>query len=148
MNILLGLLVLTFITYLTGSFIERSHLKSLQIRESAMRECPILTTRQVLDGPVKETFLVTGSAVISLDYFKRVLARIRKIFGGEIKSYQTLLNRARREALCRLHQNAKGAAYILNCRIETAAIGKEAGHRRSVASIEALAYATAVIVEE
>ena len=40
------------------------------------------------------------------DYLKNFLSRIRNIFGGEMKSYRTLMVRARREALLRIVEQA------------------------------------------
>ena len=48
-------------------------------------------------GPLP-TMLV-AEVVISSDYLKSFLARLRNIFGGEIRSVGTLLERARREVL-------------------------------------------------
>ena len=54
------------------------------------------------NSPILRTRLVQGSAVISIDYFKRMLAALRNIVGGEVKSYETLVDRARREATLRM----------------------------------------------
>jgi uncharacterized protein YbjQ (UPF0145 family) len=87
---------------------------------------------------------VQGSAVISIDYFKRMLAALRNIVGGEVKSYETLVDRARREATLRMKEMAWDADIILNLRIETSAIGNSANRRKAVGSIEAIAYGTAI----
>ena len=42
--------------------------------------------------------LVMGEVVIASDYFKTFVASLRNIVGGEVKAYQTMLSRARREA--------------------------------------------------
>jgi uncharacterized protein YbjQ (UPF0145 family) len=86
--------------------------------------------------------------VISLDYFKRILAGLRNIFGGEISSYETLIDRARREAILRMKERSKGASIILNVRIETSSIGQSANQRKTVGSIEAIAYGTAVTLRK
>ena len=145
MNLASGILILMVLGWITGAIKEHRHFVSLRKREKRLsKQCLLTVKKRYVSDDVGEGYLVTGSAVISLDYFKRVLARIRKFFGGELKSYQSLLERARREALLRMQEEAEGADYVLNCRIETAAIGKEASQRRSVASIEALAYGTAI----
>jgi uncharacterized protein YbjQ (UPF0145 family) len=87
---------------------------------------------------------VQGSAVISIDYFKRILAGLRNIVGGEVKSYETLVDRARREATLRMKEMAWDADIILNLRIETSAIGNSANNRKAIGSIEAIAYGTAI----
>ena len=44
--------------------------------------------------------------MVSVDYFKRFLAGLRMIFGGRVSSYESLLDRARREALLRMRLQA------------------------------------------
>ncbi len=92
--------------------------------------------------------LVTGNAVISLDYFKRFLAGLRNIFGGEVISYQSLIDRARREAILRMKREAGKADMIINLRIETSSIGQNANRRNTVGSIEAIAYGTAIFLKK
>jgi uncharacterized protein YbjQ (UPF0145 family) len=94
------------------------------------------------------TTLVRGSVVISVDYFKRFLARLRMIFGGRIHTYESLLDRARREAILRMQEQARelGASMIFNMRFETSSISK--GRKDAVGTVEVLAYGTAVIPKE
>ena len=80
--------------------------------------------------------------VISVDYFKRLLASLRNFFGGSIQAYETLLDRARREAILRMKENCKNADEIINLRIETSSISK--GKRNTIGSVEVLAYGTAL----
>ncbi|MGB5561182.1 MAG: YbjQ family protein, partial [Sedimenticolaceae bacterium] len=89
--------------------------------------------------------LVTGSTVISVDYFKRFLAALRSLFGGRIIAYESLLDRARRESLLRMKQQAAalGASMVFNVKYETASISK--GRGNSIGSVEVLAYGTALI---
>jgi len=62
----------------------------------------------------------------------------------EVKSYETLVDRARREATLRMKEMAWDADIILNLRIETSAIGNSANRRKAIGSIEAIAYGTAI----
>ena len=89
--------------------------------------------------------LVMGNAVISADYFKPFLASLRKIFGGRLGAYESLVERARREAILRMkaEARARGAAMVFNVKLETSRVFK--GRRRSVLSVEVLAYGTAVV---
>ena len=59
-------------------------------------------------------------------------------------SYESLVDRARREATLRMKEAAGDAHIILNTRIETSAIGHSANQRSTVGSIEAIAYGTAI----
>ncbi len=82
--------------------------------------------------------------VISVDYFKRSVAGLRALVGGRMKTYETLLDRARREAILRMKQQAKqlGANMVFNVKLETASISK--GAKDSIGSVEVYAYGTAM----
>jgi uncharacterized protein YbjQ (UPF0145 family) len=97
----------------------------------------------IFDHRTDSAMLVYGSVVISVDYFKRLLANLRNIFGGKVKSYETLIDRARREAILRMKEMAGDARVIVNVRIETATIGRKA-NQKGVGCIEAIAYGTAI----
>ncbi len=142
--------VLIGLGYLIGSGVERGHYRSIRQRESATVEQPAVTLRQLAlgDAQVGSATLVTGSVVVSIDYFKRVLAALRALAGGRVSAYETLVDRARREALLRMKANASGADLIVGVRIETSTIGARANSRGSVGSIEALAYGTAIVLAE
>ncbi len=146
---LLIFLSLMALGYLAGTALEKKHYSSIREREEAYLHIPTVTTKDVPYPPEKihSVSLVDGSAVISVDYFKRILARLRNIFGGTVKSYESLLDRARREALLRMKEQVPEAAIIVNVRIETSPIGKNTG-RRSVNCLEALAYGTAITLEQ
>ena len=73
---------------------------------------------------------------------------LRKIFGGEVLSYETLIDRARREAVLRMKEEAEKADVILNLRIETSSIGQTANKRNTIGSIEAIAYGTAITLRK
>jgi len=135
--------------YTAGRRAESAHYRSIKKRERKFLSQPAMTTGKSMQGPnIEKAELVTGSVVISLDYFKRFLAALRNIFGGEVASYETLIDRARREAILRMKEKAKGADLILNLRIETSSIGQNANQRKTVGSIEALAYGTAVTLRK
>ena len=133
--------------YVVGQYLEKRHYRSIIRREAAMRRIPVFATRHLPEDlePGTETTLVTGSVVISVDYFKRFLAGLRGLVGGRMKSYESLIDRARREAILRAQDQArrKGASMVFNLKLETASISK--GAKNTVGSVEVLAYATAVI---
>ena len=80
--------------------------------------------------------------VVSIDYFKRALGALRSIIGGPVQSHETLLDRARREAVLRLKESCKGAHEVVNLRIETSSISGKTPN--SVACVEVLASGTAI----
>lgn len=138
-------LCLVALGFFIGSFAEKRHLRSIERRETMHLKDPIVTMEKSAfsEERVESAKLVSGSAVISVDYFKRLLASLRNIFGGTVKSYESLLDRARREALLRMREEAKGAGIIVNVRIETTAIGRRA-NKKGVGCVEAIAYGTAL----
>jgi uncharacterized protein YbjQ (UPF0145 family) len=134
--------------YGTGTWVEKRHYRSISERESTTLNLPAVTLKSV-DIPernIRSARLVYDSAVISVDYFKRILASLRNVFGGQVKSYESLLDRARREALLRMKEMAGNATVIVNVRIETSAVGKQS-RRKNIGCLEAMAYGTALTVE-
>ena len=77
-----------------------------------------------------------------------VVMMVDNLGWGEIGAYETLVDRARREAVLRMKERSRGADIIVNVRIETSAIGKTAENRNTVGSIEAIAYGTAVTLRK
>jgi uncharacterized protein YbjQ (UPF0145 family) len=131
--------------YTTGKITESRHYKSIENREAMYLNKPAVTiAKQVVsDENVEMAWLVSGSVVIGQDHFKQLLAMLRNIVGGRIKSYETLIDRARREAVLRMKKKAAAADIIVNLRLETATIAKQSG-KKSIGSVEAFAYGTAI----
>jgi uncharacterized protein YbjQ (UPF0145 family) len=148
MTDLIVFLSLVALGYGVGTFVEKRHYRSIKTREAATIHLPITTSKHIICEPerVQSVALVHGSAVISVDYFKRLLASLRNIFGGNVKSYESLIDRARREALLRMKAMAPQADMIVNVRIETATIGRKA-RKKGVGCLEAVAYGTAVTLK-
>ncbi len=145
MSVQVGIpLALLVVAYFTGAVFERRHYASIRERELRWRSLPAVTFRSVPPSwTVTECSLITGSVVISVDYFKRFLAGLRILFGGRVRSYETLLDRARREALLRLKEDAVERGYhaIVNVRLETCRLAN-ARNSESVAGLEVLAFGT------
>ena len=144
---LLLFLFLLCLGYGAGSWAEKRHYASIFRRESQMLGLPVVTGSELFaNRAIEDARLVTGSVVISIDYFKRLLAILRNIFGGPVRSYESLIDRARREAILRLKEAAyaEGADIVVNLRLETAAIGRSANQKRQIGSVEAIAYGTAL----
>ncbi len=139
-------LALLALGYGFGQFFERRHYKSIIQRELDTQHVPMLTLKNVPPS-IKSCHaeLVSGNTVISVDYFKRFISGLRALVGGRMKSYESLIDRARRESILRMKEQAikNGAIVITNIRIETSSISK-GGRRQSVGSIEVLAYGTAI----
>lgn len=140
-------ILILLVAYFVGHWIERRHYASIRQREDLFRMMPALTFRTLPGGwePERST-LVTGSVVVSLDYFKRFLAGLRGIVGGRVKTYETLLDRARREALLRMKEEAarKGCETVINVRLETSRLASGRRDGKGTAGVEVLAFGTAV----
>lgn len=141
----LALIVLAFIT---GTIAEKRHYRDLKTREKAHRHIPIVSGSKSFlpNQPIKKVTLAVGSVVISVDHFKRLMAGLRQIFGGEIHSYSSLIDRARREAWLRMREAVPEADIFLNARLETNSIGGR--NPNSISCVELVAYATAVEFEK
>lgn len=132
--------------FFVGGMRERGHLKKLALREQQLADIAVTDLKSfpggVGDG--QHPAMVMGSAVIATDYFKNVLAGFRRIFGGEVKAYLSLMQRARREALIRakIEARRKGHNAICNIRYETADIGGMSSSGKASAMVEVLAYGT------
>ena len=64
------------------------------------------------------------------------------VIGGPVKSHESLLDRARREAVLRLKERCAGAHEIVNLRLETSAISTSTSG--GIGAIEVVAYGTAL----
>ncbi|OQX34770.1 MAG: hypothetical protein B0D96_08575 [Candidatus Sedimenticola endophacoides] len=140
-------LVLLTLGYGFGRYAEKRHYRSLIEREQKLSSLPAVASRfPPMRGAYRQV-LVNGNVVISVDYFKRFLAVLRNLFGGRVTAYESLMDRARREAILRMKEQAEGmgARYVFNLKLETASISK--GRRDTVGSVEVLAYGTALIPE-
>ena len=140
--IFLGLMLLG---YGFGRYAESRHYQSIIRREKELQDLPIVSSKVLPTVTHMHNELVSGNVVISVDYFKRFLASLRNIFGGRVSSYESLLDRARREAILRMKEQAqsKGAKIVFNVKLETSSIYK--GRKNSIGSVEILAYGTALI---
>lgn len=144
MEQLVILFILICLGYFFGKRAESNHYKSITARESQFHHFPCTTSKYPLnrDVEIAKSEMLTGSVVISVDYFKRVVAALRKFVGGNVVSYETLLDRARREATLRVLEQCGDADELINLRIETSTISD--GRQSSVGSVEVLACGTAI----
>lgn len=142
-------LILLLLGYAAGTWAEKKHYRSIEKRERELLKMAVVTAEGSFPpGKVRSSTLVSGNVVVSIDYFKRLLAILRNIFGGRVRSYESLVDRARREAILRMKEQAKkqGASMIINMRLETSTIGRSANQKKQIGSVEAIAYGTAIIM--
>ncbi len=133
--------------WISGSFLERRHLRKLLLLESGSREILAITVENLpADWQVEGCDLVIGNVVISQDYFKRFAASIKGLFGGRIGVFEPLLERARREALVRMKAQAAVRGYdtVINVRIETSTMANARRGGKGTAGVEIVAFGTAI----
>ena len=121
-----------------GRHAEQKHLKELEAQEKRLSHIRIDSNRfKTTDRPGQ---LLSSNVVISHDYFKYVIANIQNFFGGRLTSYESVVERARREAVVRLKQEAEnmGATQIMGLRLSTTELGMQGG------MVEVFAYGTAI----
>ena len=135
---------LIILAMFTGTIAERRHFASIRKREALFQRLPAMPFEFGLDErPVAQSMLVMGSVCISIDYFKRFLYSLRKIFGGNVGAFESLIDRGRREAILRMKEQWPDADMIVNMRIETSSISQNR-NKSNEGSVEVMAYGTAV----
>jgi len=141
-------LILIAIGVIFGSLNERRHFERLRTEEASLshifqsnlKNIPEVHAKDLDEGAI----LVTGSVVVALDYFKKIAAFLKALVGGSLRSYESILERGRREAIVRMlkEADALGATAVHNIRIEFSTIGGQ--NHKSPGGAELLAYGTAV----
>jgi uncharacterized protein YbjQ (UPF0145 family) len=128
--------------YVFGSLAEKRHYRRIRAREAGSVGLPVVASRYPPQDRRYGQQLVKGSVVISSDYFKNFFAGLVNIFGGRVTPFESLLDRARREAVLRMKEQASGfdAAYVFNIKFDTSRLATG-----RLAAIEVLAYGTAMI---
>lgn len=149
MGEILILLIIVGVTYVTGTIIEKRHYKDIIKREITLIKKPIINAGAKTwnsKKKIKKIELVTGEVVISGDYFKNFAATLKSFFGGRLTSFESVLDRGRREAILRMRENAKDANFIINAKIESVMIN-DYYTNNSVPQCAIIAYGTAITYE-
>lgn len=142
--VFVGPIVLLLLAWWIGAQIEKSHYASIRQREARWAHLPAVPTRTIEDGrTVAEARLVLGGVVIANNHFKKFVAGLRQFFGGRVQAYESLLDRARREAILRMKESCPEAHAILNLRLETSTISQDEPGK-GISGVEVLAHGTAI----
>jgi len=139
--------LLLVIGYFAGTMAEQTHYKEIRVRELRLRRMPTTNLRRPPPHwRVREVALVTGCTVISVDYFKRFLAQLRGFVGGRVRSYESLLDRARRESVLRMKEEAAQGGFdaVINVRLESSNVSSPLRRRNGTTGVEIIAFGTAV----
>ena len=131
-------LILFCIGWAFGRHIEQKHLNELEERERELAYIRVDTNRFAISESTGQ--LVSSNVVLSHDYFKYIISMIQSLLGGRLTTYETVVDRARREAMIRLKLEAQkmGANHIMGLRLSTTEMGMEGG------MVEVFACGTAV----
>ena len=116
-----------------GRFNERKHLQYLDEQEQRLAYIRVFYSRFIES-------MISSNVVISHDYFKYAIANVQNMLGGRLTSYESVVERARREAIVRLKLEAEkiGADQIMGIRLSTTELGMQGG------MVEVFAYGTAI----
>ena len=127
-----------------GRRAERKHYRSIIERENQLHHI-LMTSTKIPPPQLSQTQLVMGSVVVGSDYFKQFIAWLRGIFGGKVSAYDSLLDRARREAVLRMKAQAQaaGANIVCNVKFTTTSIAKDSS---SSSMVEMFAFGTAGVL--
>jgi len=144
--------IIFIITIICGLFFgkraEKKHYSSIIEREEKYKSIVILSDKDLkrVKNTSGEWILLSGTTVVSIDAFKKFMSSFVNLFWGKMKSYESLVDRARREAILKVKQQAyeKNLNCIVNLRVETSSITKNA--KQNVWAVEALVYATGIQV--
>ena len=141
--------ILLLLGLIVGRSRERNHLRDLADRERQFSDMMVTSLRDFPGGTVADSpsRLVLGEAVIATDYLKTFLANLKNLLGGEVRSYQVLLFRARKEALLRMLQDARdiGCNAVCNIRYEASDIGANSKSAQGVVMACSLVSGTAYV---
>ena len=127
--------------WVLATWLERRHCKSMGKREIPLQPIQVNTAKNVPSCEPEGVTLLIGSVVVAHDYFRTLLIFFRKIIGGNIRPYERLVQRGRREALIRLKEEAdlRGIDKVVNVRFTTSTVSGRFLH-----AIEMVVYGTGV----
>ena len=121
-----------------GRYNERKHLQYLDEQEQRLAYIRVNNSR--FNESTFPGHMISSNVVISHDYFKYAIANVQNMLGGHLTSYESVVERARREAIVRLKLEAEkmGADQIMGIRLSTTELGMQGG------MVEVFAYGTAI----
>lgn len=144
---LIIVILLLIIGYVFGTLAEKKSFKSIIEREKKLNSLPAFSTRIPPDQHCDQV-LVSGNIVVANDYFKMVVAGLKGLFGGQLNTYESLIERGRREAILRMKEEAQkiNAHMIFNVKLTTTNLSSSQNNKSG--TIEVYAYGTALIANQ
>ena len=146
MGDLILFLILLFIAATSGTIIEKLHYKKIKSREIKYFKYPIVSFGKNVESSrkIEKAELVSGSVVLAADGFKSFVFSLKNMFGGRIVPYESVLDRARREAMLRMKEKSLGADIIVNLKIETANLSPACTSKNETPKVAVIVYGTAI----
>lgn len=143
--VLPGLMLL--IPMISGAITGRRHDEDLARREAATADVwqtDMKSTDKAVVGATTPC-LLTAEVSLGIDHFRAWLGQLKHLIGGQLKSYERSLIRARREALVRLSEEAKRRGYnaVVNVRLQFADISGSATSKNKAIMVSVIASGTA-----
>lgn len=123
-----------------ATLLERRHTAYMNDREKLLKDIKISTNKEA--GEDAETgIMIYGSVVVAHDFFRTLVIQFRKIIGGNIKAYERLVARGRREAFIRMREDARlrGFDRVINVRFAGSHVSG-----RFISAVEMVAYGTGI----
>lgn len=118
-------LFLVLVSSISSTVIRNKHYSSLSKREAESRHIFVTTSEEVPPGMGRVAAqMVVGQVVFAASSFERFFGFLRSYFGGHISVYESLIDRARREAILRMKKAASGAEHIICVRVVTTNLGR------------------------
>lgn len=146
---IVGGVTLIVVGYIFGSLDQKNHYRSIEEREAQYRDILVFNEKQPPSDFSGQKFaLVCGSVVMGCDHFRQFIAGLKALFGGRLNSFESMLDRGRREAILRMKAEARkmGAQVVFNVRLETSTLSyahNNRNRREGLACVELVAYGTA-----
>ena len=124
-----------------ATLLERQHDREMDEREKALEGLTLNSSKLNFDAIEGEGTLLVGSSVVAHDFFRSIVIMFKKLVGGNIKAYERLIQRARREALIRLKEesNIRGFNKIINVKFGNCQVSG-----KFLSAVEVVAYGTAI----
>ena len=133
--------------WIVGRVTAARHEADLSRRQTAVAHILVHDTGRLVDavpGP-NPPAMITSELTLGIDHFRGFLGQWKSLFGGDVRSYQVVFDRARREVMTRLLEQALARRYnaVANVRIDFADIGGSSTAPRKAAQVSVMAAGTA-----
>lgn len=123
-----------------ATLLERRHVNHMNKREKLLADIKV-STNKVAGNNAENGIMIYGSVVVAHDFFRTLVIQFRKLIGGNIKAYERLVARGRREAFIRMREDARlrGFDSVINVRFAGAHVSG-----RFLSAVEMVAYGTGI----